>query len=140
MLKYVSTLVLKEPVFLFGILESAKFKRINLPDLMPAMMLCPEEARTHAILYIKNFCVTEMSSRSLAVHNMLVHMYARAPSTIEILKFLQEVHETLEKFPGREVYFDVNYALDICQKRENETNAELNKVSKLQEEIHQSIG
>lgn len=84
---------------------------------MPAMMLCPEEARPRAIMFIKDFCIGERGTNEISVHNMLFYMYAKSDESNEVVKFMQELED--DSGHRNQIFFDPNYALDICSKKLN---------------------
>ena len=88
MICYFSTLIKQLPFDLLDTLESHLFKFIKHAELMPGFLYCPENARQHAIAFIRNFCIKERQNFDVAVHNMLFYLYCQSENSKEVVKFL----------------------------------------------------
>ena len=77
----------------------------------------------HALEYIENFCIKVRDSKSKTVHNMAIFFHAKIDYGMDneknqLIKFLE--NKEFDNSKNREIYFEVDYALNICKQNEKE--------------------
>lgn len=78
----------------------------------------------YALEYIQNFCCNIRDSKSKTVHNMAFYFHSRIDYSTDgskrnqFIKFLEKKED--DKSKGRPIYFEVDYALNICKQNEKE--------------------
>jgi hypothetical protein len=105
-------------------LRNQKYRNIDIPKLMPAFMnVHNSEDQRHALDYIENFCINIRDSKSKTVHNMAFYFHSKIDYGSEIsenafIKFLEKKEADNSK--GRPLFFEVDYALNICKQNSKE--------------------
>lgn len=114
MLRYASIFVNKCCMETISELKKKEYKGIEIPKLMPAFMNIKEgNDMKMALDYITNYCINRRGERAKTVHNMAFYFHSKINDSQSILKFLE--NEEIKKAKGTTIYFEVDYALNICK-------------------------
>ena len=125
MLRYASIFVNKCAKLTIEELKKPKYRKIEIPKLMPAFMNIQEgNDMKVALEYITNFCINHRNSKSKTVHNMAFFFHSKINDPKRMIEFLES--EEIKKSKGHPIYFEVDYALNICKQKEKELMDELN--------------
>lgn len=117
-LKYAAVLVKKVPEATIFELKSSKFKNIPLKDLVPAFMGVDKKDLEIAFEFISGYCIETRKSREKTVNNLRFYYYVERDNPADLVRFLKQQEE--QKNQGRSVYFEVDYALNVCKQKEEE--------------------
>ena len=124
MLRYASIFVNKCAKETIDELRKPEYKKIEIPKLMPAMMNIREgNDMRMALDYITNYCINKKNCKSKTVHNLAFYFHSKINDPKEIIKFLEG--EEMKKSKGHSIYFEVDYALNICKQNEKKLMDEL---------------
>ena len=125
MLRYASIFLNKCAKPTIADLQRQQYKKIDIPKLMPAFMnIQNEKDQRIALEYITNHCITRRGNRSKTVHNMAFFFHSKINDPDRMIRFLES--EEVKKSKGHPIYFEVDYALNICKQKENEYVDSLN--------------
>ena len=125
MLRYASIFVNKCARLAIEELRKSEYRKIEIAKLMPAFMNIQEgDDMKVALDYIVNFCINKRNCKSKTVHNMAFFFHSKINDPEAMIKFLES--EEIRKSKGHPIYFEVDYALNICKQKEKELMDELN--------------
>jgi len=114
MLRYASIFLNKCAKETIKELQSQYYRKIDIPKLMPAFMnIHDEQDQIEALNYITNYCIIRRSSRSKTVHNMAFFFHSKINDSEKLIRFLES--EEAKKSKGHPIYFEVDYALNVCK-------------------------
>ena len=117
MLRYASVFLKNVPLDTIQVLKL--FKSIDIPKLIPAFMNIQKgKAMDEALGYISEYCIKRRKSREKTVHNLAFYFYAERDRPDELLEFLRV--EESRKLEGHAIFFEVDYALNVCKQKEKE--------------------
>ena len=122
MLRYVSIFINKCCKETLEELKKPEFKKIEIPKLMPAFMNIQEKDMKMALEYIIQ-CINKKNVKDKAVHNMAIFFHSKLNDARKIIEFLEE--QEIKKSKGHQIYFEVDYALNICKQNEKKLMDEL---------------
>ena len=74
-----------------------------------------EQELKAAFEYIQEFCIEIRGEKSKAVHNMAFFFLSKINDPEKIISFLER--EETKKSKGGPIYFEVDYALNICKQK-----------------------
>ena len=144
MLRYASVFIKNVPKQVIAQLRTNSFKNIDIPKLITAFinLKMPEqdfdlsgkneknleksertEALNDALLYVTEHCVKKMRSREKTVHNLAFYFYANKEDPEDLLNFLKQ--EEAKKLEGHSIFFEVDYALNVCKQKEKDLKDKL---------------
>lgn len=127
MLRYASIFVNKHCKLTIDELRRNEYKNIKIPKLMPAFMnIHKTDDMKLALDYITNFCINKRNCKSKTVHNMAFFFHSKINDPVRMIKFLES--EEIKKAKGHQIYFEVDYALNICKQKEKELMDEFNNL------------
>lgn len=66
-----------------------------------------------------------MKSREKTVHNLALYFYANKENPEDLLNFLKG--EEARKLEGHAIFFEVDYALNVCKQKEKDLKEKLQK-------------
>lgn len=66
-----------------------------------------------------------MKSKEKTVHNLAIYFYAEREKPEELLDFLKQ--EEAKKYEGHPIFFEVDYALNVCKQKEKDLADKFNK-------------
>jgi len=117
MLRYASIFVNKCARETIAELKKKEYSDIEIPKLMPAFMNIREgDDMKMALDYITNYCINKKNCKSKTVHNMAFFFHSKINDAKRIIEFLE--NEEIKKSKGHKIYFEVDYALNICKQNE----------------------
>jgi poly-gamma-glutamate capsule biosynthesis protein CapA/YwtB (metallophosphatase superfamily) len=119
MLRYASVFIKNLPELTIEALS--KFEDIDVPKLVPAFMNIPRNPVTvldKAKNFVIDYCINKRKSTEKTVHNLALYFYAERNKPDELLAFLR--HQESTKDSGSKIYFEVDYALNVCKQKEKE--------------------
>mgnify|MGYP006094457441 CR=1 FL=1 len=126
MLRYASVFVSKCAKLTIEELRKPQYKKIKIDQLMPAFMNIQIESDMKVALdYITKFCINTRNNKSKTVHNMAFFFHSKINDPKSMLEFLER--EEIKKSKGSPIYFEVDYALNICKQKEKEKMDELQR-------------
>ena len=103
----------------------AKFDDIKVEKLVPAFMNIPRSTSGQGGIVLdkaKNFvidyCINRRKSKDKTVHNLALYFYAEREKPDELLAYLRQQEAAKEN--GQNIYFEVDYALNVCKQKEKE--------------------
>lgn len=67
-----------------------------------------------------------MKSKEKTVHNLAIYFYAEREKPEELLNYLKQ--EEAKKQEGHQIYFEVDYALNVCKQKEKDMKEKLDKM------------
>lgn len=124
MLRYASIFINKCAKLTIDELRKEQYKTIDIPKLMPAFMNIREgEDMRRALDYITNHCINLKHCKSKTVHNMAFYFHSRINDAQRIIQFLEK--QEVNKAKGHSIYFEVDYALNVCKQNEKRLRDEL---------------
>ena len=139
MLRYASIFVNKCAKLTIEELRKSQYRKIEIAKLMPAFMnIQIEEDMKVALEYITQFCINKRGNKSKTVHNMAFFFHSKINDPKRMLEFLE--CEEIKKSKGSPIFFEVDYALNICKQKEKEQMDELNRKRLLASRIQSSGG
>ena len=111
-------------------LEALKsFKTIDIAKLIPAFMNVPKgKAMDEALHYVSEYCIRRRKSREKTVHNLAFYFFAEREKPGELLEYLTQ--EEIKKQEGHAIFFEIDYALNVCKQKERELNEKLDQQRK----------
>jgi hypothetical protein len=132
MLKYASIFINKCCKQTIAELKKSEYRKIKIPNLMPAFMNIRVDKDDKplgddmkiALDYIVNHCINKRNERSKTVHNMAFFFHSKINNPKRLLEFLEQ--EEIKKAKGLPIYFEVDYALNICKQNEKKLEEQLN--------------
>lgn len=71
-----------------------------------------------ALNYVREYCIRRRKSREKTVHNLAFYFYAERERPDELLEYLRV--EEAKKQEGHAIFFEVDYALNVCKQKEKE--------------------
>lgn len=113
MLRYASVLIKKVPQETLLALTDEGFREINIAKLMASLMNVPSTHIKNALHFIVNNCIYKRKSKEKSVHNLAFYFYSKLEKTDELITFL--LMEEQKKIKGHTIYFEVDYALNLCK-------------------------
>jgi hypothetical protein len=129
MLRYASIFVNKHCKLTIDELRKNEYKNIKIPKLMPAFMNIHKDKTDDmklALDYITNFCINKRNCKSKTVHNMAFFFHSKIEDPVRMIKFLES--EEIKKAKGHQIYFEVDYALNICRQKDKELMDKYNEL------------
>ena len=119
MLRYASVFLkyLPEPT----IDAISKFKDIDVAKLVPSFMNIPRTPASvldKAKNFVIKYCINDRRSRDKTVHNLALYFYAERNKPDELLAYLRQ--QEIAKENGTAIYFEIDYALNVCKQKEKE--------------------
>ena len=117
MLRYASVFIKNLPIETIDALKN--FKTIDIPKLIPSFMNIQKgKAMDHALKFVVEFCIRVRKSKDKTVHNLALYFFAERDKPDELLEFLRV--EEAKKQEGHAIWFEVDYALNVCKQKEKE--------------------
>lgn len=118
MLRYASVFIKATPLKTLEVLRG--FKTIDIPKLIPAFMNIPKRSKAmdEALRFLLEFCIRQRKSREKTVHNLALYFFAERDKPDELLNYLRI--EEAKKQEGHAIFFEVDYALNVCKQKEKE--------------------
>mmetsp|Transcript_7263 Transcript_7263/g.6392 ORF Transcript_7263/g.6392 Transcript_7263/m.6392 type:complete len:182 (+) Transcript_7263:1776-2321(+) len=114
MLRYSSVLIKKIPIDTLNALRQNAFRKIDIPKLIPAFMnIAPGLPMDEALKYIMDNCIKKNLTKDKTVHNLAIYFLAQRDKPEELLEYLKK--EEVRKQEGHAMYFEVDYALNVCK-------------------------
>jgi tetratricopeptide (TPR) repeat protein len=116
--KHCPVLMVNSPFKLVNILMTEIKELVEPRQLIPALMRYkhhpsattasgpPSDASQHQAIRYLQYCVNQLRNRDPAIHNFLLSLYAQSDNDAALLSFLKQ----------KETYFDLEYALRLCNK------------------------
>ncbi len=119
MLRYSSVLIKKIPTETLNVLKQPQFRKIDIPKLIPAFMNIEKgRAMDEALRYIMDNCIKRIQIKDKTVHNLAMYFLAQRDKPDELLDYLKK--EEVRKAEGHAIYFEVDYALNVCKQKEKD--------------------
>lgn len=145
MLKYASIFINKCCKNTIAELKKSEYRKIKIPNLMPAFMNIKVDKDDKpvgddmkiALDFIVNHCINKRNERSKTVHNMAFFFHSKINNPKRLLDFLEQ--EEIKKSKGLPIYFEVDYALNICKQNEKKLEEQLNTDVENQATIKESL-
>lgn len=129
--KYASTLIKHEPAATLDVLIDAnrtqKFREVNVPKLMSALRSVPREHIPKANQYVMEKCIKSKRLTEKSVHNMAFYLYAESENEPALISYLEG--EEAKKENNQPIFFEVDYALNLCKQKEDRLSKELETAS-----------
>jgi hypothetical protein len=134
MIKYASIFINKCCKETIAELRRKEYSAIDIPSLMPAFMNIrmdkddkPVGDDMRIVLdYITNHCINKKNVKSKTVHNMAFFFHSKINDPKRIIEFLEQ--EEVKKAKGLSIYFEVDYALNICKQNEKKLMDEIKQL------------
>ena len=127
MLRYASVFLKNLPLKTIEVLKT--FKSIDIPKLIPAFMNIPKgKDMDEALYFITDSCIKKRKSRDKTVHNLAFYFYAERDRPDELLEFLKV--EEAKKQEGHAIFFEVDYALNVCKQKERDLSDKIDSLRK----------
>lgn len=105
------------------------FKTIDIGKLIPAFMNVPKgRAMDEALIYVSEYCIKRRKSREKTVHNLAFYFFAEREKPYELLDYLMQ--EEMKKQEGHAIFFEIDYALNVCKQKERDLNEKLDQQRK----------
>lgn len=131
MLKYASIFINKCCKETIDELKKPAYKKIKIPNLMPAFMNIRVDKDDKpvgddmkiALEYITNHCINRKNVKAQTVHNMAFFFHSKINNPRKMIEFLEG--EEMKKSKGLSIYFEVDYALNICKQNEKKLMEEI---------------
>ena len=92
---------------------------------MPALHEIPNWANKEARDYLTEYCIKLKRSTAKAVHNMAFNMFVHGDDLDDLIKHLKR--EEANKSQGQPIFFEVDYAINVCQREVEHLQAEKEK-------------
>jgi len=131
--KYASTLIKHEPEatldVLIDIRREGKFRDVAVPELMSALRSVPKEYIPKANQYVMDKCIKSKRITEKSVHNMAFYLYAESDNEPALISYLEGEESKREN--GQPIFFEVDYALNLCKQKEDRLNKELEPLTNL---------
>jgi hypothetical protein len=81
-----------------------------------------------ALNYVTEHCIKRRKSRDKTVHNLAFYLYAERKKPDELLEYLKQ--EEAKKSEDHAIFFEVDYALNVCKQKEKDLKKEIDDFKK----------
>jgi len=119
---YASIFFKNEPKETLKALRADRFRDISLESLIPAMHEIPDWANKQARDFLTEYCIKIKRSTAKAVHNMAFNLYVHGDNLDDLIERLKK--EEANKQQGQPIFFEVDYAINVCQRKIEKLEAE----------------
>ena len=119
MIRYASVFIKKIPELTVQALKERYFERIDVEKLVPAFMAIEAgSAQDKALDYIREDWIRRKGIKSKTVHNLVIYFFSEREKPEAFIDYLRQ--EEARKTTGQPIYFEVDYALNVCKKKEKD--------------------
>jgi poly-gamma-glutamate capsule biosynthesis protein CapA/YwtB (metallophosphatase superfamily) len=128
MLRYASVFIKNLPEQ--TIIALSKFEDIKVEKLVPAFMNIPRtptgpggKVLDMAKNFVIDYCINKRKSKDKTVHNLALYFYAERDKPDDLLAYLRQ--QEAAKEAGQNIFFEIDYALNVCKQKEKELSLQL---------------